>query len=108
MAADYAPGVHYKPTYSHSYLLYSSSHPSHVKSSIRYSQFLIHRRRCNEDSDFSLKSDEMCDFFDKRGYSASVVQARHHRAQRFDRQSALETSQKENNYRIPFTLTNTQ
>ena len=26
--------VHYKPTDSHSYLLYSSSHPSHVKNSI--------------------------------------------------------------------------
>ena len=32
--------VHYKPTDSHSYLLYSSSHPSHVKNSIPYSQFL--------------------------------------------------------------------
>ena len=47
----------------------------------------------------------MCNFFDKRGYPASVVQAGHHRAQRIDRQSALQTSQKENNNRIPFTLT---
>ena len=52
-----------------------------------------------------LKSEEMCDFFDKRGYPSSVVQAGHHRAQRIDRQSALQTSQKENNDRIPFTLT---
>ena len=29
--------VHYKPTDSHSYLLYSSSHPSHVKNSIPFS-----------------------------------------------------------------------
>ena len=54
---------------------------------------------------FSLKSEEMCEFFDKRGYPASVVKAGHHRAQQIDRQSALETSQKENNNRIPFTLT---
>ena len=47
----------------------------------------------------------MCEFFDKRGYPASVVQAGHHRAQQIDRQSALETSQKENNNRISFTLT---
>ena len=32
-----ATSVHYKPTDSHSYLLYSSSHPSHFKDSIPYS-----------------------------------------------------------------------
>ena len=97
--------VHYKPTDSHSYLLHSSSHPSHVKNSIPYSQFLRLRRLCSDDSDFSNKSEEMCQFFEKRGYPASVIQAAHHRAQQFDRQSALQTSQKEKNDRIPFTLT---
>ena len=47
----------------------------------------------------------MCDFFTKRGRPASAVQAGHHRAQQIDRQSALQTSQKENNNRTPFTLT---
>ena len=46
----------------------------------------------------------MCDFFDKRGYPVSVVQAGHHRAQQIDRQSTLQTLQKENNDTIPFTL----
>ena len=32
--------VHFKPTDSHSYSLHSSSHPSHVKNSIPFSQFL--------------------------------------------------------------------
>ena len=63
--------VHYKPTDSHSYLLYSSSHPSHVKNSILYSQFLRLRRLCSDDSDFSSKSEEMCHFFEKRGYPVS-------------------------------------
>ena len=55
---------------------------------------------------FLLKSEEMCDFFNKHGYPASVVQAGHHRAQQIERQSALQMSQKENNNnRIPFTLT---
>ena len=97
--------VHYKPTDSHSYLLHSSSHPSHVKNSIPYSQFLRLRRLCSDDSDFSNKSKEMCQFFEKRGYPASVIQAAHHRAQQIDRQSTLQTSQKEKNDRIPFTLT---
>ena len=97
--------VHYKPTDSHSYLLYSTSHPSHVKNSIPYSQFLRLRRLCSDDSDFSSKSEEMCQFFEKRGYPVSVVKAGHHRAQQFDRQSSLQTSQKDKNDRIPFTLT---
>ena len=80
-------------------------HIHHVKNSIPYSQFLRLCRLCSDDSDFSLKSEEMCDFFNKRGYPNSVVQARHHCAQHIDWQSALQTSQKENNNRIPFTLT---
>ena len=47
----------------------------------------------------------MCQFFEKHGYPASVIQAAHHRAQQMNRQSALQTSQKEKNDRIPFTLT---
>ena len=89
--------VYYKPTDSHSYLLYSSSHPSHVKNSIPFSQFLRLRRLCSDDSDFSEKSEAMCQFFDKRGYPVSVVQA--------GRQSALQTAEKENTDRIPFILT---
>ena len=97
--------VHYKPADSHRYLLYSSSHPSHVKNSIPYSQFLRLRRLCSDDSDFSSKSEEMCQFFEKGGYPVSVVKAGHHRAQQFDLQSSLQTSQKDKNDRIPFTLT---
>ena len=47
----------------------------------------------------------MCQFFDKRGYSVSVVQAGHHRAQQIERQSALQTAEKEHTDGIPFTLT---
>ena len=97
--------VHYKPTDSQSYLLHSSSHPSHVKNSIPYSQFLRLRRLCSDDSYFSSKSEEMCQFFEKRGYPVSVVKADHHRVQQFDRQSALQTSRKDKNDRILFTLT---
>ena len=44
--------VFYKPTDSHSYLLYSSFHPNHTKRSIPFSQFLRLRRLCSEDEDF--------------------------------------------------------
>ena len=65
--------------------------------SIPYSQFLRLSRLCSKISDFSLKSEEMCDFFDIRGYPDSVREAGHHRAQQIDQQSALQMSQKENN-----------
>lgn len=103
--------VHYKPTDSHTCCI-QSSHPSHVKNSIPYSQFFRLRRLCSDDSDFSNKSQEICQFFEKRGYPSSVIQAAHHRAQQIDRQSALQTSQKERKteFHSPsrFTLTITQ
>ena len=59
----------------------------------------------SDDSDFSNNSEEMRHFFKKLGYPDSVVYTAQHRAQQIDRQSALQTSQKEKNERIPFTLT---
>ena len=99
--------MHYKPTDSHSYLLNSSSHPSHVKNFIPLSQFLRLQRLCSDDSDFSNKSEEMCHFFKKRCYENpdSVVNTAQHRAEQINRQSALQMSQKERNETIPFTLT---
>ena len=35
-------------------------------------------RWSSDDSDFSEKSEAMCQFFDKRGYLLSVIQAGHH------------------------------
>ena len=63
--------VHYI-TDSHSYLLHSSSHPAHFKNSIPYSQFLRLRRLCSDDTDFSEKAEEMCQFFKTRSYPDSL------------------------------------
>ena len=39
------------------------------------------RRLCSDDSDFSEKSQAMCQFFDKHGFPVSVVHAGHRYAQ---------------------------
>ncbi len=65
----------YKPTDSHSYLLYSSSHPNHTKRSIPFSQFLCLRCLCSEDEDFLIKSLEMRDFFVQHSYSTAFSKA---------------------------------
>ena len=100
-----ATSVLYKPTDSHSYLLYSSSHPSHVKDSILYSQFLRLRRLCSEDSDFNSKCNEMSNFFSEHGYPDSILSKALNRVQNVNREFALEPSALDNEERIPFTLT---
>ena len=94
--------VHYKPTDSHSYLLHSSSHPAHVKNSIPYSQFLRLRRLCSDDTDFSEKAEEMCQFFKARGYPDPVI---HNSKQSVHPQSAPLSSHNKLEGRITLTLT---
>ena len=57
-------------------------HPTHPMSKIPFSIL-------------SFLDQQMCQFFEKCGYTASVIQTAHHRAQQTDRQPALQTSQKE-------------
>ena len=97
--------VHYKPTDSHNYLPHSPSHPQHVKNAILFSQFLRLRHLCSDDTNFKNKCEEMCQFFQKRGYPDSTVTTGKHSAQEIDRETALQTSQNKETDRNPFTLT---
>ena len=63
--------VYYKPTDSQSYLLHSSSHPTHVKT---FSQLVRLRRLCSDELDFSSKSEEMLQFFKNRGSNKALKQ----------------------------------
>ena len=99
--------VFYKPTDSHSYLLYSSSHLNHTKRSIPFSQFLRLRRLCSEDEDFHTKSLEMRDFFVQRGYPTSLLDTAFSKASQIPRSETLTnpvTNVTENN-QIPLVLT---
>ena len=84
--------VFYKPTDSHSYLLYSSSHPNHTKQSIPFSQFLRLRRLCSEDEDFQSKSLEMREFFVQRGYPTSLLDTAFSKASLIPRSETLSNS----------------
>ena len=110
--------VHYKPTDTHSYLHHSSSdthsylhhsssHPLHCKKSIPYSQLLRIRRLCSVDRDFQQKAHKICTFFEKRGYSPTLLG---HNLQRMSRASRRDTIQDANvvtngTERIPLVLT---
>ena len=99
--------VFYKPTDSHSYLLFSSSHPNHTKRSIPFSQFLRLRRICSEDEDFQTKSCEMRNFFVQRGYPTSLLDTAFSRASSIPRSNTLTNSVHNgtDNNKIPLVLT---
>ena len=84
--------VFYKPTDSHSYLDYNSSHSLNTRNSIPYSQFLRLRRLCSENSDFVNKGKEMESFFIKRNYPMQVVRQGFNRACNVTRDAALRPS----------------
>ena len=81
--------IHYKPTDTHSYLDYSSSHPPHCKKGIPYGQILRLRRICSDDDEYEAKSKEMASFFENRGYRRSVVTNSQRRTQEISREKAL-------------------
>ena len=86
-------------------MLYSHSHPSHVKYFIHFHSFLDFVV-CIVTTLIFPKNQRQC-----AGFSINVAilflsfQVGHHHAQKIDRQSALQTAEKENTDRIPFTLT---
>ena len=101
-----ATSVSYKPTDSHSYLLFSSSHPNHTKQSIPYSQFLRLRRLCSEDKDFETKSLEMRTFFVERGYPTYLLDSAIQKAFNNSRRDTLKPPlAKISDDKIPLVLT---
>jgi hypothetical protein len=78
-----------KPTDSHSYLLYSSHHPMHLKNSLPYSQLLRVRRICSRQTDFDQNALMICSHFIKRGYPLEIVQTALLKARRLDRKTLL-------------------
>ena len=75
LSTKISSSIHYKPTDSHTYLSYDSSHPQKCKDSIPYSQFLRLQRLCSDPKDFNTKTNEMLSFFRARGYPDDVLQS---------------------------------
>ena len=86
--------IFYKPTASHAYLHYHSSHSLSTRNAIPYSQFLRLRSLCSSEDDFNSKSKEMVVFFLRRHYPLNVVMQAVTRAQNVPRTSALLSSEK--------------
>ena len=83
---------YYKPTDSHSYLDYSSSHPVSCKNAIPFSQFLRLRCICSQDEAFHSRTKEMSSFFKERGFPSSTINSALHCISCISRISALTPS----------------
>ena len=62
-----------KPTDKHQYLLQSSCHPVHTKRTIPFSLALRLRRICSSDETFALRTTELIQYLNNRGYNLSFL-----------------------------------
>ena len=88
-----------KPSDSHNYLHYESTHPEYNKKSLPYSQYLRLKRICNKEDDF-LKHSQMITFhFVRRGYPKPLLLKAFEKVTTLDRNDIIKRSsetQKEN------------
>ena len=97
--------VYIKPTDSHQYLHQASCHPNSCKRGIPYAQALRLRRICSKETFFEKRVQDFCRFSVERGYKKNFVQQQVDRARQTPRNEALRDKLKEENNRIPFTVT---
>ena len=62
-----------KPTDSHNYLRFESSHPRHCMQGLPYSQFLRVRRICTREEDFVRHCENLRSHFIRRGYPTRLL-----------------------------------
>ncbi len=82
-------GVYRKPTDSNQFIHWTSAHPTHLKSSIPYSQLLRVRRICSEEEEFTKEATSMLARFRDRGFPEPVLQSALSRVRGRPRQSLL-------------------
>ena len=80
-----------KETAKCTYLLPSSSHPSHISKNIPYSLGYRLLRICSNKNDFIKRLGELKQDLLSRGYHYKIIDEAFHRLKNMNRKSALET-----------------
>eukprot|EP00061_Rhincodon_typus_P001678 g15430.t1 len=97
--------IYFKPTDSHNYLDYTSSHPPSCKNAIPYSQFLRLCCICSQGEAFHSQTPQMSSSFKDRNIPLSVVKNALDRISGVSRTSALTSPpHNKNKDRIPLVL----
>ena len=97
-----------KPTDTHNYLHFTSSHPKHTKRAGPYGQFLRVRRNCTLNSDYIKHSLKMKKHYVERGYPEQLIENSRLQALNRNRKELLEPkthNKKSNENVVPLILT---
>jgi hypothetical protein len=81
--------VYTKPTDTHDYLDFSSSHPSHCKTAGPKGQLLRIRRICKKDEDFESHSENMIAHYIRRGYPKRILKKHLTEIQKYSQKELL-------------------
>ena len=96
-----------KPTDKHQYLLHSSCHPLHIKRAIPFSLALRLRRICSSDETFTVRTNELIQYLNNRGYNLSFLKHEVQRVHTITRTDAPKPSTSTSNSpsHVPFIIT---
>ena len=94
-----------KPTDTHNYLHFKSSHPKHLKESLPYSQALRLKRICSDSNEFKKHSEILTKNFKARGYKDDLINKQIEKANSVPRETTLELTTKKTSNRIPLVTT---
>ena len=94
-----------KPTDTHLYLHYTSSHHDPCKSKGLYGQYLRLRRICTKVEDFRYNSKRLTEFYIKRGYPIKSLTKHFNRANKYKQDDLLDIKPRETT-EIPVMVTN--
>eukprot|EP00061_Rhincodon_typus_P001575 g15178.t1 len=98
--------IYFKPTDSHSYLDYTSSHPSSHKNAIPYSQFFCLHRVCSQDGAFRSCTSQMSSYFKDHNFPPPMIENALNRISCISLTSAFTSPPpNKNKDRIPLVLT---
>ena len=96
--------IYSKPTDSHLYLPFSSSHPSHCKRAIPYGVALRIKRNCSTDDFLQTRCEEYKGYLKSQNYPADLVDKQFDKALKIPRSELLSKKVKANKKVFPLVL----
>ena len=96
--------IYAKPTDSHLYLPFSSSHPAHCKKAIPYGVALRVRRNCSTDEFLNKRCTEYKGYLKSQGYNANLVDKQFDKALNVERPELLKKNVKPDKKVFPLVL----